>query len=398
MRRPAASPMNACAAPSLRFDFPAWGRTAGPLLFERPCETIEAREPAEVRNALARADARARDGKWVAGFVCYEAAAAFDPAFRLRGRSALPLAWFGVFDAPAPAAGEAPATDPPSLTWAPTTSRSRYDEDIAAIHDHIRAGDVYQVNHTLRLGGRYPGDCRALYERLRARQPDGYCARIEVGRHRILSLSPELFFRREGGRLTLKPMKGTARRGETAASDRALADALRASEKDRAENLMIVDLIRNDLSRIARAHSVVVPELFAVEAHPTVWQMTSTVEADLRPGVDLEQIFAATFPCGSITGAPKIKAMEIIARLEGEARGIYCGAIGLIRPGGDAVFNVAIRTAALDAISGEGRYGVGSGITADSIAGNEYDEVLAKCLVIQEAPGPVFRGAEGLAA
>jgi para-aminobenzoate synthetase/4-amino-4-deoxychorismate lyase len=386
------------AAPSLRFDFPDPGGEGGPLLFERPGETIEAHAPAEVRKALARADACARDGKWVAGFVCYEAAAAFDSAFRFRGRSALPLAWFGVFDAPARAAAEAPGATQPSLAWTPTTSRSRYDADIAAIHAHIRAGDVYQVNHTLRLGGRFVGDSRALYQRLRARQPDGYCAYIELGRHRILSLSPELFFRRAGERLTLKPMKGTARRGDTTAADRALADALRASEKDRAENLMIVDLIRNDLSRIARPRSVAVPALFAVEAHPTVWQMTSTVAADLREEVDLERIFAALFPCGSITGAPKIKAMEIIARREEEARGIYCGAIGVIRPGGDAIFNVAIRTVALDAVSGEGRYGVGGGITADSIAGREYDEVLAKCLVIGEHARPVFAGGAAMAA
>ncbi len=380
--------MEATEHAHLRFDFPARDGLQGPLRFARPCETIEARQPGEVRAALARADARARDGRWVAGFVCYEAGAAFDPAFRFRARTALPLAWFGVFDAPAHVAHGEPGAAPAALAWAPTTHRARYDADIAAILAHIRAGDVYQVNHTLRLAGPYRGDSLALYERLRRRQPDGYCAHIALGRHRILSLSPELFFRREGARLTLKPMKGTARRGSTPASDRALADALGASAKNRAENLMIVDLIRNDLSRVARPHTVKVPELFEVEAHPTVWQMTSTVTAELRAGVDLEQIFAAMFPCGSITGAPKIKAMEIIANLEREARGIYCGAIGLLRPGGDAVFNVAIRTLALDAATGEGCYGAGGGITADSLADAEYDEVLAKCQVIRPAAAP----------
>ena len=367
----------------LRFDFPNASGNEGPLVFERPLETLEARDVSQVRAALARADRAARGGKWVAGFVCYEAGAAFDPAFRFNGRSDLPLVWFGVFDAPvaavAPSRAEAPAFD-----WGLSTGRPRYEQDIAAILERIRAGDVYQVNHTLRLAGRYAGDWDALYAGLRQRQATGYCASIELGRYRILSVSPELFFSREDRRLTFKPMKGTARRGASDELDRALRDSLVKAEKERAENLMIVDLIRNDLSRIAQPHSVVVPSLFSVEEYPTVWQMTSTVTADIAPSVGLEEIFAATFPCGSITGAPKIEAMKIIAQLEAGPRGIYCGAIGMLRPGGDAVFNVAIRTLALDTVSGTGQYGVGGGITADSTASNEYDEVLAKCLVVQE--------------
>ncbi len=377
--------MNAVAddTPRLRFDFPGADGVSETLCFTAPCRTLVARAPGEVAQVLAQADAASRDGHWVAGFVCYEAAAAFDRAFHFRGITELPLVWFGVFDEPS--APQDPMTDSgvSGLAWTPTTGRRRFNDDIAAIQAHIHAGDVYQINHTLRLAGSFRGDDLALYEQLRARQPGGYCAHLAVGRHRILSLSPELFFCRDGQRLTLKPMKGTARRGATAPEDRAMADALRASEKDRAENLMIVDLIRNDVSRIARPHSVRVPALFGLEAHPTVWQMTSTIQADLRPGVDLAQIFAALFPCGSITGAPKIKAMDIIARRECSARGVYCGAIGLIRPGGDAVFNVPIRTLTLDMARGEGQYGVGSGITADSTAAAEYDEVLAKCLVIQ---------------
>lgn len=371
------------AVTRLRFDFPTLGEREGPLVFEQPSETIEAHEVSQVRTALARADRAAREGKWVAGFVCYEAGAAFDPAFRFRGRADIPLAWFGVFDEPveaiAPRQAAAPAFD-----WGLSAGRPRYEQDIAAILEHIRAGDVYQVNHTLRLAGRYAGDWHSLYAGLRQRQATGYCACIELGRHRILSVSPELFFSRESRRLTFKPMKGTARRGASKELDRALRDSLATAEKERAENLMIVDLIRNDLSRIAQPHSVSVPSLFSIEKYPTVWQMTSTVTADIAPDIGLEEIFAATFPCGSITGAPKIEAMKIIAELETEARGIYCGAIGMLRPGGDAVFNVAIRTLALDTIAGTGQYGVGSGITADSIARSEYDEVFAKCLVVQE--------------
>lgn len=373
------------AAPRLRFDFPAQGAHAGPLVFERPCETIEAEDASQVRAAIARADQAARDGQWVAGFVCYEAAAAFEAAFRFRGRSALPLVWFGVFDAPLPAVGELPAAALAPLEWALSAERPRYEWDIAEILAHIHAGDVYQVNHTLRLAGSYRGDWQALYARLRSRQSAGYCAAIALREHRILSVSPELFFAREDRRLTFRPMKGTARRGASAELDLALRDALVRSEKERAENLMIVDLIRNDVSRIALPHSVSVPRLFSVEAYPTVWQMTSTVTADIGRDVGLEQIFAATFPCGSVTGAPKIEAMKIIAELETQARGIYCGAIGMIRPGGDAVFNVAIRTLELNSATARGRYGVGSGITADSTASMEYDEVLAKCMVLEEA-------------
>lgn len=366
----------------LRFDFSNGGRE-GPLVFERPSETIEARDASQVRAALARADRAAREGKWVAGFVCYEAGAAFDPAFRFNGWPDLPLVWFGVFDAPVGAAAPSQAVAR-VFDWRLSAGRPRYEQDIAAILEHIRAGDVYQVNHTLRLAGRYAGDWEALYAGLRQRQATGYCACMELGRHRILSVSPELFFSREDRRLTFKPMKGTARRGASKELDRALRDSLVAAEKERAENLMIVDLIRNDLSRIPQSRFVSVPSLFSVEEYPTVWQMTSTVTADVPPELSLEEIFAATFPCGSITGAPKIEAMKIIAELESGPRGIYCGAIGMLRPGGDAVFNVAIRTLALDTVSGVGRYGVGSGITADSIAAEEYDEIVAKCLVVQE--------------
>lgn len=367
----------------LRFDFAAdgWGET--PLRFTRPRQLLVAHRLDAVRAVLARADALARAGEWVAGFVTYEAGAAFDPAFRFRPRSALPYAWFAVFDAPVAAHDHAPAGAMRCDAWQPGVGRERYDADIGRILDHIRDGDVYQINHTIRLHGRFNGDLGALYARLRAGQPEGYCARLDLGRHRILSLSPELFFRRDGARLISKPMKGTLARGDTPEQDAQHAAALAASTKNRAENLMIVDLIRNDLSRVARPHSVCVPELFAVETYPTVHQMTSTVSAELRPDADLADLFAALFPCGSITGAPKIKAMEIIAGLETEPRGIYCGAIGLLKPGGDAIFNVAIRTLALDGFTGRAEYGVGGGITADSVAADEYDEMRAKARILE---------------
>lgn len=370
-------------SPRLYFDFPDGAGERQPLTFTRPRELLVATRPAEVGGVLRRAEACAKAGAWVAGFVCYEAAAAFDPAFRFGGRGDLPLAWFAVCDAPLPgmAPPAAAAGVPPS--WTASVGRHRYARDIRAIQQRIAAGDAYQVNHTIRLHSPWAGDPQVLFQRLHAAHPGGYGACLDLGRFHILSLSPELFFRREGDRVTTRPMKGTARRGASPAEDRRLAEGLLASAKERAENLMIVDLLRNDLSRLALPRTVEVPALFALEGYPSVWQMTSTVRCRLRPEVDLVALFAALFPCGSITGAPKIKAMEIIAGLEGEARGIYCGAVGFLRPGGDAVFNVAIRTLLVDTLRQEATYGVGGGITADSTAAGEYAEVLAKSRMLR---------------
>ncbi|HKP13360.1 MAG TPA: aminodeoxychorismate synthase component I, partial [Blastocatellia bacterium] len=244
--------------------------------------------------------------------------------------------------------------------------------------ERIADGDTYQVNYTFPLKSRFGGDARSWYADLKAAQQADYCAYLDTGRHLILSLSPELFFERRGARLTTRPMKGTAARGRFLEEDDERAAGLRASAKDAAENLMIVDLLRNDLGKIAVTGSVRVPRLFAVERYPTLLQMTSTVEAECRPDTGLLDIFKALFPCGSITGAPKLRTMEIIRELEPRPRGVYTGAIGLVRPGGDAVFNVAIRTLVLDKQTGEVTFGVGGGITADSTAAAEYDECALK--------------------
>ncbi|HET9004491.1 MAG TPA: bifunctional anthranilate synthase component I family protein/class IV aminotransferase, partial [Gemmatimonadaceae bacterium] len=228
-------------------------------------------------------------------------------------------------------------------------------------------------------------DPLALYQRMRDAQPSGYCAYLDLGRHCILSASPELFFHRSGDRITTRPMKGTAGRGRWLEEDDAAALALASSEKERAENVMIVDLLRNDIGRIARPGSVRVSSLFAVERHPTVLQMTSTIEAELAPRTTLRDIIAALFPCGSITGAPKVAAMQKIAALERSPRGVYCGAIGHISPDGDAIFNVAIRTAWVDRDTSTIEYGVGGGITWDSAASAEYDEIRAKSAIVTSA-------------
>lgn len=368
------------------FDFPLGGELRQPLSFGVPREILCATRLAEVRGVLRLAEARARDGAWVAGSISYEAAPAFDAALRVRTGGMFPLAWFGVFDAPLADETEAPTGLAPAPgSWVPSVSRELFEADIAAIRQAIFAGEVYQVNHTLRLRSPYAGSDLSLFQRLRASQPNSYAAYLNLGRWRVLSVSPELFFRRDGRTLTTKPMKGTVRRGRWAEEDRQLAEWLAASEKNRAENLMIVDLLRNDLSRLATPHSVCVPALFSIERYPSVMQMTSTITAEVRSEVMLDDIFAALFPCGSVTGAPKVRAMEIIAGLETESRGLYCGAIGLLRPGGDAMFNVAIRSVVLDTAEATATCGIGSGIVWESSAADEYVEALLKSRFLSDA-------------
>lgn len=346
--------------------------------FRRPPERVlRADTPGQVPAVVAAAEAAAMAGNWVLGGLRYPAAGAWDAA-QLALPDVGPAATFEVYPGPPEPWPEDPVALP-ALDWRPDAELAggrTGEEAVATVLDHIAAGDCYQVNLTTSWRASTPGlDLFAYFESLAAAQPGGYA--VFSATAGVASVSPELFFHRRGEDVVTQPMKGTA----PASAD----PAVLGTPKERAENLMIVDLIRNDVSRIALPHSVSVPRLFSVEAYPTVWQMTSTVTADIGRDVGLEQIFAATFPCGSVTGAPKIEAMKIIAELETQARGIYCGAIGMIRPGGDAVFNVAIRTLELNSATARGRYGVGSGITADSTASMEYDEVLAKCMVLEEA-------------
>ncbi len=364
--------------PQLVLDFPVVQEARHPLCFSDPRTVLCASTPQEVRDVLREAERLARAGAWVAGYVAYEAAPAFDRAHRVPGGAGtIAPAWFAAFDAPmADAQLPPPATGP--AEWRPAWDRDRYDRAIAQVRAAIARGDLYQVNLTMPLRAPFAGDDLAWFLALRAAQASEYCAYLDLGRHRIVSASPELFFRRDGTRLTARPMKGTAPRGRWGSEDDAAAEALHASAKDRAENVMIVDLLRNDLSRIARAHSVRVPELFRIERYPTLLQMTSMVTAQVREGEGLDAIFAALFPCGSVTGAPKIKAMEAIAALESDPREAYCGAIGVIAPGGDAVFSVAIRTVLLDAAAGMATCGVGGGVVWESTAGGEYEELRLK--------------------
>jgi para-aminobenzoate synthetase component 1/para-aminobenzoate synthetase/4-amino-4-deoxychorismate lyase len=300
-----------------------------------------------VRPLLDGAERSARDdGRWVVGWVAYEAAPAFDTALVVRPREGdaarTPLAWFAAFDAPRAFGEAALATHADAARadaqWTPELDAPAYADAVRRTREGIARGDHYQVNHTLRLVTRDPVDPVALWARLRAAQlgagggraPGGYGAYIDAGPWQLASASPELFFAREGRALVARPMKGTAPRGRWSAEDDARAEALRASPKERAENVMIVDLLRNDLARVAERGSVRVPSLFDVERYPTVWQLTSTIAATARPGTTLADVFAALFPCGSVTGAPKVAAMRRIATVERSPRGPYCGAVGVL--------------------------------------------------------------------
>jgi len=301
----------------------------------------------------------------------------------------LPLAWFGIFERPtaAPLVGPSDAAAPETLDgWEPSVSRERFDRDIASIHDSIARGDTYQVNYSMRLRTALHGDPDSFYRKLCLAQRASYCACLAVGRYRILSASPELFFRVDRNRITTRPMKGTIRRGFRESDDDELRRRLAASVKDRAENAMIVDLLRNDVGRVAVPGSVRYPSLFNIEPYESVWQMTSTVKASLDPATTFVDVMRAIFPSGSITGAPKVRTMEIISELEDSPRGVYTGTIGFLAPaprgGWQARFNVAIRTVTVDTVSRLAEYGVGGGITWDSTARGEYDEVLAKATVL----------------
>jgi para-aminobenzoate synthetase/4-amino-4-deoxychorismate lyase len=365
------------------------GATRLRVAFGAPSRVLVARTAEEVKPVLEAVQALSREGRWCVGCLRYEAAAAFDPAFAVHAGEE-PLAWFGVHDAAVPwpdaAAGPVPPVD-----WQAGLSRAGFDRNIEAIHRAIANGELYQLNYTAPLRAEFHGDARDWFMALRKAQPNGYAAFIDTGDEQVLSVSPELFFDWQGERILARPMKGTAPRGATTAEDEAMALRLRTVPKERAENVMIVDLIRNDLSRVAQPFSVRVPRLFHTEALPTVWQMTSDVEAKVRDGVSLVDVFSALFPCGSITGAPKVGAMRMIRALEPEARGVYCGAVGVVRPGGHATFNVPIRTVTLRGT--QARCGIGSGITADAQADAEWDEWRHKRAFLGQGPSPVSSAA-----
>ncbi|SDO86444.1 para-aminobenzoate synthetase / 4-amino-4-deoxychorismate lyase [Rhodoferax sp. OV413] len=354
--------------------------------FGSPLQTLVAHTLDQVRPLLDAVQASSAQGLWCVGYLQYEAAPAFDAALAVHAADG-PLAWFAVYDKPLP--WPVAPTQTAQIDWQSFITRADFDAAMATLLQAIADGELYQVNLTAQMRGNFSGAPQALFAALQRAQPGGYAAFIDTGHTdnmQILSVSPELFFDWRDGQILARPMKGTARRGATETEDAALAAALRSSPKERAENVMIVDLLRNDVSRIAQPFSVKVPRLFHTEALPTVWQMTSDVSARTRAGCSLADVFAALFPCGSVTGAPKVQAMRKIKSLEPGARGVYCGAIGVVQPGGTATFNVPIRTVTLH--GAQAQCGIGSGITFDASAEGEWQEWANKQAFVQRASAP----------
>ena len=352
------------------------------LCFSDPVHVFVTRDPQEVPDALRKIDsAVARYGLYAAGFMSYEAAAAYGLAVHQADPAGLPLLWFGLYERPYEISPISPGNAAYQLgEWIANLDQEAYFAAIAQIKNLIVNGDTYQVNFTTRLRSHFTGDSWALFNDLSQVQQAAHSAYLDLGRHVICSASPELFFALDGDLLTARPMKGTAARGRTLAEDKLQIARLQSSVKDRAENVMIVDMIRNDFGRIAEIGTVQVPQLFTVERYPTLLQMTSTVQA--RSTAALPDIMAAMFPCASITGAPKVRTMQIIKALEPEPRGIYTGTIGYFGPERQASFNVAIRTIVIDRETGQADYGVGSGIVWDSQAAEEFAECHLKSRVL----------------
>jgi len=373
-------------APWARFDDL---RTGTALLCPPPSRILTAVRPDEVAGVLEQVHDATEAGSWAFGYVAYEAAAGLDP--QLPGGHASagepPLVWFGLCDEPAEVATLTPPVEggPRPAPWRPDWTDAEHADAVAVVRDHIAAGETYQCNLTDRLRSIVAEDPQALYARLALAQRGAYNAYLDLGRHVVASASPELFFEWAGSVVRTRPMKGTAARGRTTGEDREQCRLLRSSSKEQAENLMIVDLLRNDLGRIAEVGSVVVDDLFALERYPTVWQMTSQVSARVAADTRLLDLFRALFPCGSVTGAPKRRTMQLIQDLEPTPRGIYCGAVGLVAPPSAAFrarFNVAIRTVVVDRTTGEAVYGAGGGITWGSEAASERAELHAKAAVL----------------
>ena len=369
--------------PLLRFDFKDYQGKENTFTFRNPQEIIAASTIDEVLPALQKVQDAVKNGYYAAGYLSYEAAPAFNRSFRVHTNQKMPLLWFGLFDQPVRNSSQ--STKPfYTSKWREQTNIDTYNRNIAQIKQHIKQGDISQVNYTLQMESQFRGDSIAYYEQLAEAQSANYSAYLDIGDFTILSASPELFFHLKDNKITTKPMKGTIGRGKTTAEDQANAKWLYHSKKNRAENEMIVQMMQQELDTIAIPGTIKVPALFSIETYPTVYQMTSTVTADISPGKDITDIFKAMFPCGSITGSPKTEAINIIKDLESGPREIYCGAIGFITPDQEAIFNVPIRTVMIDNQNGTTTYGAGGAITKDSTAVEEYEEVLVKARILEK--------------
>lgn len=361
--------------------------------------TLVALHPDEVVPLLAAVEEATTAGWWAVGFLAYEAATSLDAALQTRQPRVdeplreLPLAWFGLFAGPRSVDSLRLPTRADRgyqvSAWQPTVDYVAYRDQVEMVRELIGAGGTYQCNLSLPMRSRIQGNLFELYRDLALAQRGAHNTYLDTGRFVVASASPELFFDWTGDRLTTRPMKGTATRGRWREEDAAKAHELLNSSKERAENVMIVDLLRNDLGRVAEWGSVEVPELLTLERFETLWQLTSTVTACVRPTTGLLEVFQALFPCGSVTGAPKARTMALIAELEQSCRGVYCGAVGLVAPAGAsfrARFNVAIRTVVVDRLTDAAVYGTGGGITWDSVPRAEHDELVSKSAILHAIP------------
>ena len=361
--------------------------TGKQMVFRNPSDIITATSRDELPEAFARIEAAQKGGKWLAGWMSYELGHALETRFSApKG----PLIRLGLFSSPSdhPPADWLYTRGIPQLEFQPSWTEAEYLKRFDAVQKYLRAGDCYQVNLTFPMTAKSRASAQHIYAAFRRRQPGRYGAVISLGGADIISFSPELFFERRGQHMRMRPMKGTRARSDDAKTDADILAQMQAEPKSRAENLMIVDLLRNDLSRLCEAGSVSVPELFALETYPTLHQMTSQVTGTLKADIGWGEIFKSLFPCGSVTGAPKIRAMEIIQELESGPRGAYCGSAGYIAPNGDASFSVAIRTIQMQ--GNELRYDVGSGVVLDSDGADEYRECLLKSHIFNVPPEGVI--------
>lgn len=356
------------------------------LAFRQPVRILTTAKVEEVLPLLREIEAAVNGaGLHAAGFISYEAAPAFDPALTVKQASpGFPLIWFGLYEKPATWNPRAPVPDTPPLHWTPSMTSAEYSGVMTRLRQYLFNGETYQINYTFRLTTPFNQVPLALFETLVQAQGAHYSAFVDIGDFAICSASPELFFRLDGNLLESHPMKGTMKRGVTLEEDRAQAQALRDSPKNQAENVMIVDMIRNDMGRVADTGQVTVKDLFKIERYPTVWQMVSTITAQTR--ASLCDIFTALFPCASITGAPKPRTMSLITREETAPRKIYTGTIGYMAPNRKAQFNVAIRTVLIDKTAQAAEYGVGGGIVWDSASQDEYEECWTKAGILNELP------------
>lgn len=341
---------------------------------------------AEVRPAIEAAEQATQRGLFAVGYISYEAGWAFNDAEVVPPRSEMPLVWFALFSESVPFVPTFPHNDFNLSQFEPSIDRQKYELCLQKIKEAIATGDTYQVNYTMKMAADFYGNDLALYQDLTASLKSKYCAYLNLGRYRIISLSPELFFSRNQAQIITRPMKGTVKRGRWPGEDEKFRNWLSHSDKNQAENTMIVDLVRNDLGRLAKTGTVSVTNLFQIEKYPNVYQMTSTIKAEIPNVISTTKILEALFPCGSITGAPKLSTMSLINQLEPTARGVYCGSIGIISPKQSSIFNVAIRTLVIDTKTGKVEFGTGGGITWDSLPDEEYNEALDKAGILRNRP------------